>query len=200
IPVEPYENEIALTDIPFPQVLGTLEFRPGADVVRKYAWASEDESGYWVGSDPWGGKSGFMYLTDPAIAFATVAPVFLCNYVWYPEGFYVKEPYALGHYTMLYQKYPNYTVPGKRVLHARTDGVYYKPFRLNEPIYADVKLTDIYEKRGKYYMVIEAFFMDKNGYPIASFKNTNLQGNVVPLRLGKSETVIEEGQDGKKEL
>jgi len=159
-------KEITFEELEVPQDLGTVEFQPVEESVKKFAYAVEDETGWFLG-DP---KEGWIH------------PVFLSNYLWWPEGFYLKEPGAIGHFTMFEEKYGH--LIRYPFLHAKTNVDFINPFRIDKKLQAGVKLVEKYHKRDKDFIVIEAMFQDEDGTDIARYRHTAMINTRVSLRMG----------------
>jgi len=117
-------KEITFEELEVPQDLGIVEFQPVEESVKKFAYAVEDETGWFLG-DP---KEGWVH------------PVFLSNYLWWPEGFYLKEPCAVGHFTMFEEKYGH--LIRYPFLHAKTFADFINPFRIDKKLQAEVRLVE----------------------------------------------------------
>ncbi len=152
-------------DLEVPQHLGRVEFNPAIESVKKLAYAIEDESGWLVG--------------DPADGL--VHPVFLSSYLWWPQGFYIQEPGAIGHFAMFREKYEG-LLGYPSHLHAKTTAAFFNPFRLGGKLIADVSISEKYEKRGKEFVVVSAMFTDGEGMPVARYDHTVMTRSNVPLR------------------
>lgn len=160
-------DEVKFEDLPIPDYLGTFKFRPTVDAVKKMGYAVEDETGW--------------FLDDSRNEL--VHPVFLSNYLWWPEGFYVQEESAIGHVDAFKIKYPAVIDP-VLLLHSKTDAEFHNPYRIGKALIAKVSLIEKYERRGKQFIAIEAEFTDEDGSKIARFVHGVMVKSLVPLRMG----------------
>jgi hypothetical protein len=154
-----------LEQLEVPQHLGTVVFEPRLESVKKLAYGVEDETGWLVG--------------DPVDGL--VHPVFLSSYLWWPQGFYIQEPGAIGHFQMFREKYEA-LLGYPSHLHAKTSATFFNPFRLGGKLVADVSITEKYVKRGKDFVVVQAMFTDGEGMPIARYDHTVMTRSHVELR------------------
>ena len=141
-------------ELPVPLPLGSTFFSPEIEQVRKFAYAVEDESGWLVG-DP----------TD-----ALVHPLFLSTYMWFPSGFYLREPGEIGHFELFRQGHGH--LVGTPFLHGKSSARFLRPFRLGRPIRADVAVTEKYRRRGRDFIVMRASFFDADGEALAVYDHT----------------------------
>jgi hypothetical protein len=138
-------------ELPVPLSLGSTFFAPTIEAVRKFAYAVEDESGWLVG--------------DPADA--AVHPQFLSTYMWWPSGFYLRAPGEIGHFGLFRQRYGH--LIGTPFLHGKSSARFVRPFRLGQPIRADVAMTEKARKRGRDFITMRASFFDADGQALAVF-------------------------------
>jgi acyl dehydratase len=141
-------------DLVVPLSLGSSYFSPTIESVRKLAYAVEDETGWLVG--------------DPRDEL--VHPQFLSTYMWWPSGFYVREPGAVGHFAIFHQRFP--ALVGRPFLHAKTAGRFLSPFRLGSPIRADITVIEKYQKRSRDFIVMRAMFFDSDNRDLATYDHT----------------------------
>ncbi len=141
-------------DLPVPLALGSTFFSPAIEQVRKFAYAVEDESGWLVG--------------DPAEA--RVHPQFLSTYMWWPSGFYLRAPGEIGHFGLFRQRYGH--LIGTPFLHGKSSARFLRPFRLGQPIRADVAVTEKARKRGRDFIVMRASFFDADDKALAVFDHS----------------------------
>jgi hypothetical protein len=138
-------------ELPVPLALGSTFFSPAIEQVRKFAYAVEDESGWLVG--------------DPMEAL--VHPQFLSTYMWWPSGFYLRAPGEIGHFGLFRQRYGH--LIGTPFLHGKSSARFLRPFRLRQPIRADVVVTEKVRKRGRDFIVVRASFFDADDKALAVF-------------------------------
>jgi hypothetical protein len=141
-------------DLAVPLSLGSTYFSPAIESVRKLAYAVEDDSGWLVG--------------DPEQQL--VHPQFLSTYMWWPSGFYLREPGAVGHFALFHQLYPH--LVGRPFLHAKSTGRFFAPIRLGAPIRTDLTVVEKYRKRGRDFIIMRAAFFDADNRPLATYDHT----------------------------
>jgi acyl dehydratase len=90
--------------------------------------------------------------------------------MWWPSGFYLREPGAVGHFALFHQLYPH--LVGRPFLHAKSTGRFFAPFRLGAPIRSDLTVAEKYRKRGRDFIVMRAAFHDADNCPLATYHHT----------------------------
>lgn len=157
-------KDITFETLPVPYHLGTARFRPTVESVKKLGYGVDDESG-WLLGDP----------QDPL-----VHPVLLSTYIWWPQGFYIQEPGAVGHFKMFMDQFPNlFEYP---YLHAKTHARFIRPFRAGTEIQAKVGIAEKYIRREREFVVIEALFSTMDGTDIAEYRHTIMVRSHAPIR------------------
>lgn len=137
-----------------PLDLGTIWYEPAIESVKKLSYAVEDESGWLVG--------------DPADGM--VHPHFLSAYMWWPSGFYHREPWARGLFATFHERYP--WLVGRPFLHAKTRGRFHAAFRAGTRIRADVTVVEKYRRRSRDFIVMRARFHDAGERLLAEYDHT----------------------------
>lgn len=161
------KEHVIFQDLPIPDDLGTVKYRPTPETVKKFAYGVEDETGWFLGEP----EDGLAH------------PVFLANYLWWPEGYYIQESDVIGHWDAFMKKYPKIADP-KLWLHSKTEGEFYQPHQIDKALIAKVRLIGKEEKRGKQFIEIEAMFTDEDGRKIARFVHGVMVKSSVQLRSG----------------
>lgn len=146
--------QVSFNDLEIPLELGSTYFEPIVDAIKKLAYSVEDESGWLLG--------------DPADEM--VNPYFLSAYQWWPSGFYYREPWARGLFSLFQEQYP--WLVKFPFLHAKATARFFSPFRARTRIRADVSVIEKYQKRGRDYIVMRSCFFDANDTRLAEFDHT----------------------------
>lgn len=147
-------EQTSFGDLTIPLDLGPIWYEPALESVKKLAYAVEDESGWLVG--------------DPSACM--VHPHFLATYMWWPSGFYLREPGAKGLFAIFHERYP--WLVGRPFLHAKTTGRFHRPFRAGTRIRADVSVVEKYVRRSRDFIIMRARFHDAQEQLIAEYDHT----------------------------
>ncbi len=147
-------DQTSFDDLAIPLNLGSTWYEPAIESVKKLAYAVEDESGWLVG--------------DPADGM--VHPHFLSAYMWWPSGFYQREPWARGLFAIFHERYP--WLVGRPFLHAKTTGRFHSPFPAGTRIRADVSVVEKYRKRARDFIVMRARFFSGEERLLAEYDHT----------------------------
>lgn len=157
-------DEITFETLPIPYCLGMVKFCPTVESVKKLGYGVDDESG-WLLGDP----------ENPL-----VHPVLLSTYIWWPQGFYIQESGAVGHFNMFKEQFPNlFEYP---YLHAKTHGRFIKPFKAGDEITARVSICEKYVRREREFVVIQALFSTSDEAEIAEYNHTIMVRSHAPIR------------------
>ncbi len=157
-------EDVTFETLPVPYSLGTVRFRPTIESIKKLGYGVDDETGWLLG--------------DPKAPLAH--PVVLSTYIWWPQGFYIQEEGAIGHFKMFMDQFPNlFEYP---YLHAKTHARFISPFKAGEEIVAKVGICEKYIRRAREFVVIEALFSTREGAQIAEYRHTIMVRSHAPIR------------------
>jgi len=162
---------VSFESLQVPMSLGKTEFCPTYESVKKIGYGADDESGWIVG--------------DPQEKM--VHPVLLSMYLWWPQGFFIQEPGAVGHFDMFKQRFGH--LLNYPYLHGKTHARFFSAFKAGTRITAEVSISEKYERRGREFIVLLARFTGEQGADIAEYRHTVMTRSHAPIRgIGNKES------------
>ncbi|MBR0898901.1 hypothetical protein JQ616_28410 [Bradyrhizobium tropiciagri] len=178
------DSELTFEDLEVPLRIGQATYIPTEASTKKFAYALEDESGWILGD-------GSDRRAHPAL---------LSNYLWWPQGFYIQDRTASGHFNQLFGRFP--ALIERPYLHTRTRAIFFRALRLDEPVHAVADVVQKYEKRNKDYIVIQASYCNAEGEKLAEYSHTCMIRSRAPLGndrpVAKTADATSSGDDASK--
>jgi hypothetical protein len=145
---------VTFATLEVPAVLGRAQFGPTVEAAKKLGYALDDETGWTMAID---GKQ-FIH------------PAILSMYLWWPQGFYIREPGAIGHFDQFKERFGH--LLEYPWLHGKTEAKFFRLIEAGEKLAVEVSLSEKYERRQREFIVILARFTGNEGTAVADYRHT----------------------------